>query len=92
MKIIHTVISADGFRDVTVNLPRIALFKELVTLAERNAANVLILPAGFLTVSTEAQLPEQIERFGEFAGTGPSRDYWRHRCSILDALGRKGLG
>ena len=67
MKIIHTVVSADGFRDVKSNRPRIALLKQLVKLGEHMAANVLVLPAGFLTASTENELPTQIEPIADLA-------------------------
>jgi hypothetical protein len=67
MKIIHTLVSADGFRDATNNPLRMAMLEQLVKLGEGNGANVLVLPAGFLTTSTERELPGQLERIGEIA-------------------------
>lgn len=59
MRFIHVVVSSVGFRDPESNPDRWALLDQLLALAGRRRAQLLVLPGGYLT----AHDPPEMRRF-----------------------------
>jgi hypothetical protein len=60
MRLVQTIASNVGFRDPAHNPRRLTLLDELLEIAHRRKAKLLMLPGGFLTVRTEAEIPGTI--------------------------------
>jgi hypothetical protein len=67
MKLLQTVVSAEGFRNEASNRDRLGLLKELVRLCTREEARLLLVPAGFLTAPSEDDVPALIGEVNRLA-------------------------
>jgi len=70
MKLIQTVVSAEGFRDEAGNRERAGLLHDLVRLCGREAARLLIIPAGFLTAASEDAVAGVVQEVQQIAESG----------------------
>lgn len=68
MKLIQTVVSSRGFRDPAANDERMGLLASLLGLASRSDARLLLVPAGFLTARSEAEVSGLVEDVDRVAG------------------------
>jgi hypothetical protein len=65
MKLLQTLVSAEGFRTEASNAERLGLLQKLIGLARRKSARLLVVPAGFLTAAAEAEVPACISEVSE---------------------------
>lgn len=56
MRILQTLVESSTFRDPAANPERTARFRELLTKAQQHRADVLLLPGGYWTVATQAEV------------------------------------
>lgn len=71
MKLLQTIVSGTGFREPDHNPRRLEVLDDLLAVARREATELLLLPAGYLTVTTEREVPgavAEIARRAEAAG------------------------
>jgi hypothetical protein len=68
VKLIHAVVSSRGFRDPAGNPERVGLLTALIGLAARSDARLLLVPAGFLTARSEAEVLGLVEDVDRLAG------------------------
>lgn len=67
MRLLQTVVSAEGFRNKASNRDRLGLLEELVRLCTRETAQLLLIPAGFLTAVSEDDAPALIGEVNRLA-------------------------
>jgi hypothetical protein len=67
VRLIHAVVSRDGFRDITSNLNRWALLDQFLALALNRRARLLVLPGGFFTAHDRTEMLRLIEEVGQRA-------------------------
>jgi hypothetical protein len=60
VKLLQTIAPNTGFRDPDHNTRRLALLDDLIAVAVRHKADLVMLPGGYLTVRTEAEVPGAI--------------------------------
>jgi hypothetical protein len=68
MRLIHVVVSRVGFRDLASNPVRWALLDQLLELARRESARLLVLPGGYLAAADRAEMLGFIDDIGQRAG------------------------
>ncbi len=69
VKLLQTIVSGTGFRVPEHNARRLELLDELLALAVRAAADLVMLPGGYLTVGSEAELPGAVAEFTRRIGS-----------------------
>ena len=57
MRIIQTIISAEGFREAISNKPKLVLLDHLLQQTAPQLAHLLVLPTGFLAVPSIDDVP-----------------------------------
>jgi hypothetical protein len=66
MRLLQTVISSAGFRDVSGNRERMVLLEKLIKVSAAEDARLLVLPAGFLAAVSDNDLPSLVGQLQEF--------------------------
>jgi hypothetical protein len=67
MKLIHTVVSADGFRDSTRNPQRLRVLDELLKKATEHDAQLLVVPAGFFAARDQEECDQIVQKASRLA-------------------------
>src|SRR5436309_19516 len=69
MRLVQTLVANVGFRDPACNAERLAVIGDLVRLAQRVEAQLLLLPAGVLTASAEGDVADRVAEVADLAGS-----------------------
>lgn len=67
MKILHTVVSTEGFRTPSCNAQRLRLLRKLLQLTSENKAQLLVIPGGFFSVRDWHEIDQIIQEAGRLA-------------------------
>jgi hypothetical protein len=70
MKLLQTIVSGTGFREVDHNPARLDALDRLLGVAREKAADLVMLPGGYLTVNDESELPGVIADVTRRAAAG----------------------